>query len=73
MLRRLRIRTPSIRPCGPTQDRRWISKKPRASLPVQGLTASDLAQAGTQTGLASALPNISGDQSVASAFMAVGR
>ena len=25
-------RAVSIRPCGPTQDKRWISKKPRASL-----------------------------------------
>ena len=32
MSRCLRILTPSIRPFGPTQDRRWISKKPRASL-----------------------------------------
>jgi len=32
MSRRPRILTPSIRPFGPTQDRQWISKKPRASL-----------------------------------------
>ena len=29
MSRRPRILTPSIRPFGPTQDRRWISRKPR--------------------------------------------
>ncbi len=29
---RPRILTPSIRPCGPTQDRLWISKKPRPIL-----------------------------------------
>jgi len=29
---RARILAPSIRSFGPTQDRRWISKKPRASL-----------------------------------------
>jgi hypothetical protein len=48
MSRGPQILTPSIRPFGPTQDRRGISKKPRASLPVRG----------TQTGPASALPNI---------------
>jgi hypothetical protein len=57
MSRCLRILTPSIRPFGPTQDRRWISNKPRATLPVRGLLARR-AQASTQTGLASALPNI---------------
>jgi hypothetical protein len=59
MSRRPRILTPSIRPCGPTQDRRWISKKPRASLRLCGVPAYRHAVAGRRRqAWAAALPNI---------------